>query len=316
MKRTLLKPLTGLVIAGALLMPAIGMAQSTSTTAQINTISALLQQMQALQAQIEALKASQSTLQTQTAVEFNAFLTSLSLGSRGDAVTALQALLAANPTIYPEGLITGYFGKATERALKRLQKENGLDQVGFVGPRTRQLLNRLLGDNPVAFEDDDEDEDNDNDREEHRACAKVPPGHMIAPGWLKKHDGVRPIVPECQKLPKGIAQKGDDWKAGSTTPDTVAPSIMNLSATNTASTTASITWSTNEKATSTLWYSITTPLNTTTTARIDESTWQTSHAYSLSGLTASTTYYYLVKVSDKSNNTTTSSEQSFTTPSN
>ena len=317
MKRTLLKPLTGLVIAGALLMPAIGMAQSTSTTAQINTISALLQQMQALQAQIEALKASQSTLQTQTAVEFNAFLTSLSLGSRGDAVTALQALLAANPTIYPEGLITGYFGKATERALKRLQKENGLDQVGFVGPRTRQLLNRLLGDNPVAFEDDDEDEDNDNDREEHRACAKVPPGHMIAPGWLKKHDGVRPIVPECQTLPEGIRKKvGDDWKPATTTPDTVTPIIRDLSATSTASTSASIIWFTNENATSTLWYSSTTQLDTSTATRLDNSTWKTSHSYDLSGLTASTTYYYLVKVSDLAGNSATTPEHLFTTSSN
>ena len=324
MKRKLLIPLTSLVLAGSMLMPVIGSAQSTTTTAQINSISALIQQIQALQAQIDALKASQITLQLQIATEFNAFVTSLSLGSRGDAVAALQALLAANPNIYPEGLITGYFGKATERALRRLQKENGLEQVGHVGPKTRALLNRLLKDNPIAFEDDDDNDDDDNATstrrknkgENRRLCAAVPPGHLIAPGWLKKHDGVRPIVPECQKLPKGIAQKGDDWKAGSTTPDTVAPSIMNLSATNTASTTASITWSTNEKATSTLWYSITTPLNTTTTARIDESTWQTSHAYSLSGLTASTTYYYLVKVSDKSNNTTTSSEQSFTTPSN
>ena len=315
MKRKLLVSLTGLLTAGAMLVPSVGMAQytSTSTTAQINSISALLQQMQALQSQIDALKASQKALQVQTATEFNAFLTSLSLGSRGDAVTALQALLAANPDIYPEGLITGYFGKATERALKRLQKENGLEQVGFVGPKTRQLLNRLLGDNPIGLEDDDEDEDDDNDRDEHRACAKVPPGHLIAPGWLRKHEGVRPIVPECQTLPRGIEKKGDDWKPGTTTPDTVAPIIRDLSAISTASTTASVTWFTNENATSTLWYSTTTPLDTSTATKLDNSSFKTSHSYNLSGLTASTTYYYLVKVSDKKNNSTTTLEHSFVT---
>ncbi|OHB10027.1 MAG: hypothetical protein A3G05_01910 [Candidatus Zambryskibacteria bacterium RIFCSPLOWO2_12_FULL_45_14] len=319
MKRKLLASLTSLVVAGSMLVPMIGSAQSTTTTAQINSLTALIQQIQALQAQIDALKASQTTLQAQISTEFIAFVTSLSLGSRGDAVAALQALLAANPNIYPESLITGYFGKATERALRRLQKENGLEQVGHVGPKTRALLNRLLKDNPIAFEDDDDDNATSTNRkrgESRRLCAAVPPGHLIAPGWLKKHDGVRPIVPECQTLPKGIAQKGDDWKAGSTTPDTVAPSIMNLSATTTASTTASITWSTNEKATSTLWYSITTPLNTATATKIEKSTWQTSHAYNLSGLIASTTYYYLVRVSDKWNNTTTSAEQSFTTSNN
>lgn len=323
MKQKLLLPLFGLLVAGSMLIPSIGTAQSTSTTAQINSISALLQQMQALQSQIDALKASQKALQIQTATEFSAFLTSLSLGSRGDAVIALQALLAANPNIYPEGLITGYFGRATERALKRLQKENGLEQVGHVGPRTRALLNRLLGDNPLAFEDDDEDDDNDNDRKEHRPCANVPPGHLIASGWLKKHDGIRPIVPLCQTLPRGIDKNDDeedddddeedDNRKSTTTPDIIAPIIRNLSATSTSSTTASIVWFTNENATSTLWYSTTTPLNLSSANRLENSKRKTAHSYSLTGLTASTTYYYLVKVSDKVNNSITTAEHSFIT---
>ena len=49
---------------------------------------------------------------------------------------------------------------------------------------------------------------------------------------------------------------------------------------------------------------------------INENTWQTSHAYSLSGLTASTTYYYVVKVSDKANNSATTTERSFVTLTN
>ena len=108
MKRKLLIPLTSLVLAGSMLMPVIGSAQSTTTTAQINSLTALIQQIQALQAQIDALKASQITLQAQVSTEFSAFVTSLSLGSQGDAVTALQALLAANQNIYTEGFITGY----------------------------------------------------------------------------------------------------------------------------------------------------------------------------------------------------------------
>jgi len=318
MKQKLLFPLIGLFMAGLVLVPSVGMAESATSTAQINAISALLQQIQALQSQIEALKASQTTLKVEAATQFSAFVTSLSLGSRGDAVEALQALLAANASIYPEGLITGYFGKATERALKRLQKENDLEQVGHVGPKTRQLLNRLLKDNLIAFEDDD-DEDDDNDDNSNRGkgnrrlCAMVPPGHLIAPGWLKKHDGVRPIVPECQRLPKGIEKKGDDWKPGTTTPDNIIPIINTITATSTASTTASVSWTTNEKTTSVFWYSTTTPLDTSSATGLEDNTLSMSHSANLSLLTASTTYYYLIKVSDKTGNSATSTEGSFMT---
>lgn len=335
MKRKLLIPLVSLLTAGSMLMPSIGMAQSATSTTQITAISALLKQIQDLQSQIEALRVSQNTLQIQAATEFRAFIVGLSLGSKGDAVKALQALLAANPNIYPEGLITGYFGKATERALKRLQKENGLEQVGSVGPRTRQLLNRLLGDNSIAFEHNDKgDNGNKGDsRENKRPCAIVSPGHLIAPGWLKKHDGERPIVPLCQTLPRGIEKKLDGDKndenndddndehnrRSTTTPDvvdTIAPIIRDLSATSIASTTASISWSTNENATSTLWYSTTTPLTQSSAIRLDNSTRKTSHSYNLTGLTSSTTYYYLVKVSDQTNNSTTGTESSFITLTN
>ncbi|MBI5152857.1 MAG: trypsin-like peptidase domain-containing protein [Parcubacteria group bacterium] len=67
----------------------------------------------------------------------------LSRGMRNSQVTRLQFILAQSPEIYPEGLVTGYFGPATERAVKRFQKSHGLEQVGFVGPKTRALLNAL-----------------------------------------------------------------------------------------------------------------------------------------------------------------------------
>jgi Purple acid Phosphatase, N-terminal domain len=208
-----------------------------------------------------------------------------------------------------------------------LQKENGLEQVGSVGPRTRQLLNRLLGDNSIAFEHDNKGNNKgDGGRgEDRRPCAVVPPGHMIAPGWLKKHDGERPIVPLCQTLPRGIETKldGDNnddknehEQRSTTTVDIIAPTIIGLSATSTASTTASVTWSTNEEASSILWYSATTPLNTSSAIRLDNSTRKTAHSYNLTGLTASTTYYYLVKVSDKSGNSSITTESSFITLAN
>src|SRR3989344_960960 len=307
MKQKLLLPLAGLFLAGLVLVPSVGMAESATSTAQINAISALLQQIQALQSQIDALQASQTTLKAEVATQFSAFVTSLSLGSQGDAVEALQALLAANASIYPEGLITGYFGKATERALKRLQKENDLEQVGRVGPKTRQLLNRLLKDNLIAFEDDDDDEDEDNDDNDNRGkgnrrlCAIVPPGHLIAPGWLKKHDGVRPIVPPCQKLPPGIESILKDGK-GTTTPDTMAPVISGLTAGSITTTSAHIKWMTNEKTDSKVIFATSMIGSTTATSVVSSADLTMDHDMTLTGLSSNTTYYYYVQSADKAGN--------------
>ena len=55
---------------------------------------------------------------------------SLTTGSRGEEVRSLQQSLASDPTLYPEGLITGYYGKATESAVKRFQKKYGIVSSG------------------------------------------------------------------------------------------------------------------------------------------------------------------------------------------
>lgn len=70
---------------------------------------------------------------------------SLSQGSTGADVTTLQTYLASDSTLYPEGLITGYYGSLTAAAVVRFQARYGIDQVGVVGPQTRAKLNELMG---------------------------------------------------------------------------------------------------------------------------------------------------------------------------
>ena len=41
----------------------------------------------------------------------------LDFGARGADVTSLQQLLAADASVYPEGLVTGYFGSLTRAAV-------------------------------------------------------------------------------------------------------------------------------------------------------------------------------------------------------
>jgi len=68
----------------------------------------------------------------------------LQLGDEGDDVLQLQAYLAGDPELYPEGKLTGYFGPLTRAAVKRFQAKYGIAQVGRVGPVTLAKLNELM----------------------------------------------------------------------------------------------------------------------------------------------------------------------------
>lgn len=68
----------------------------------------------------------------------------LDLGETNSDVTSLQGFLKDNSSIYPEGLVTGYFGGLTKNAVMRFQAQYGFDQVGRVGPVTRDKINDLI----------------------------------------------------------------------------------------------------------------------------------------------------------------------------
>ena len=82
----------------------------------------------------------------------SSFTTTLGKGSEGADVTKLQTYLAKDPSLYPEGTISGYFGSLTEGAVKRFQQKHNIVSsgtplttgYGTVGPKTRATLNSLL----------------------------------------------------------------------------------------------------------------------------------------------------------------------------
>lgn len=60
-------------------------------------------------------------------------------------VSRLQSILAQDVSVYPEGLVTGFFGTATDRAVKRFQEKLEIatkddEAYGLVGPKTKQAL--------------------------------------------------------------------------------------------------------------------------------------------------------------------------------
>jgi hypothetical protein len=69
----------------------------------------------------------------------------LDLGASGADVSALQSFLAQDRSIYPQGLVTGYFGTLTSAAVSNYQSRNGLNNVGRVGPLTLTAINARIG---------------------------------------------------------------------------------------------------------------------------------------------------------------------------
>ncbi len=77
----------------------------------------------------------------------------LELGMRGDDVSSLQTFLAQDVTIYPQGLVTGYFGSLTKSAVSNFQARNGISTVGRVGPVTMAAINNQMnGSSPIGYD--------------------------------------------------------------------------------------------------------------------------------------------------------------------
>lgn len=90
--------------------------------------------------------------------------------------------------------------------------------------------------------------------------------------------------------------------------DTIPPTISLITSSNITSTGATITWTTNEAATSNLQYGLSTSYGS-----VQNSGGSTSHSVTLSGLSPNTLYNYRISTSDTSLNTLVSGNQTFTT---
>lgn len=110
----------------------------------------IIKQLQALiislQSQINELKAKLEITRKEVEIVKSEiqFTKSLVRGTEGDEVKQLQEVLSKDPEIYPEGKVTGFFGPATEAAVKRFQEKHGIESLGTIGPKTRAKLNQLI----------------------------------------------------------------------------------------------------------------------------------------------------------------------------
>jgi hypothetical protein len=96
-------------------------------------------------------------------------------------------------------------------------------------------------------------------------------------------------------------------------PDTTAPVISNISVGSVGSTTATVSWNTDEAANSKVFYAAGGSLDLNTASSSSNSALVTSHSVALAGLSASTTYSFAVQSADASGNVSTSATSSFVT---
>lgn len=174
----------------------------------------------------------------------------------------------------------------------------------------------------IGDDHDDRSNEDDNDKEKQRGknknksekkngLCRVAFGHLIAPGFIKNWGEVnRSSLWNCF-LPFGI---NASFSGTASTTDSVAPIISSVAAKpNTIK--ATITWLTNEKSDSTIFWgtSLGVNVNSSSTATVTRNERVKEHKIVLENLAASTTYYFVVRSKDPSGNTSTSGEGTFAT---
>lgn len=129
-----------MVVASVLVLPLVTKAQSTGSEADV---ALLRQQIETLKQQLAQLETRLATLQG-SSQQTVTFTKDLAKGTEDAEVIKLQKFLAQYPEIYPEGLVTGYFGLLTETALKKWQVKQGIEATGVVDSQTRAKLNGIV----------------------------------------------------------------------------------------------------------------------------------------------------------------------------
>lgn len=158
--------LTGLffvLLAVVAVSPAAVRAETAVTTS--SSVSASLTLLQNLMKQVEALQKQLAALRGEIEEAREELRDGLREGAENDDVKKIQELLATDSSIYPKGLISGFYGPLTADAVKAFQKRHELKVTGEVDAETKALMLEYF---------------------KEKTGGKIPPGLLKAPGIDKK----------------------------------------------------------------------------------------------------------------------------------
>lgn len=104
----------------------------------------------ALSSSVPVVSRNSTASQTPASTAIKPFTTRLIFGMKDEDVVNLQKILAQDKSVYPEGIISGYFGNLTLKAVEAFQEKYHIanpDIIGYgqVGPHTMAKLNQFLG---------------------------------------------------------------------------------------------------------------------------------------------------------------------------
>ncbi len=122
----------------------------TTSTTTVETVSTSSLFMVTPSGNVIELPITPGTLNAQAVHNAIIIKRQLKFGLRGDDISQVQGLLAQDKDIYPEGLVTGFFGRLTEKAVQKFQEKYGIAKkgnggYGQIGPRTKAKLIELFG---------------------------------------------------------------------------------------------------------------------------------------------------------------------------
>lgn len=268
-----------------------------SSSAKLKTLNLVqLNELQQAAQSIEMTKAEKKSLD-------KAMVRTLRQGIKGNDVEVLQTILALDPTIYPEGMVTGYFGPLTKKAVTRFQAKYNLTADGIVGLKTKTVLENELDDADLDVE-----QTLVNGKATWKACGTIPPGHYLAQGW-QKNTGIVPLP--CDTLPLGIQMNLAKISEIVEGEDEIVAIIDNIVVEDETNTTALISWRTrNERTSSEIHYGT---ASGTYSIIAEDLSLSNSHEMTLSGLIPDKAYYFVIKAIDKDGNEVVSPQNEFTT---
>lgn len=220
-----------------------------------------------------------STEQTTTDAS-SRFTRSLQPGMYGEDVRALQIFLntagfrVSETGLGSPGFETSFFGAGTASALMRFQASRGIPALGIFGPRTRTIV---------------------AEQNATSSSPKAPSPQTPTPEYFKPNN-------------RGSSNNYATSTSDSITVDNSAPMISSI-ASSTGEFTATISWTTDEAASSRVDYGSTDSYGSSSST----SALTTSHSISLTGLTAATTYHFRAQSTDAAGNIATSSDYTFST---
>lgn len=320
-----MKKAAAFMVAGAFAMGAVSpaFAQTATSTTDINALITSLQaQIATLQAKISALQSARAGVETSQAdvQETLKVLAGLRQGMTSEQVAEIQAIFAADASVYPEGLVTGYYGPLTAKAIEKFKEKYEKRQEKFNErmkekfEKMRERMAKMEERHEKRMEKMEEKFEKKKERIEEKFARKfchIPPGLLRAPGYQKTHqDEWNRLWREWKRC---VDDDDNDDNNGTTTVDITAPTISSLITSNITHNSAKVSWTTNESATNKVYYATVSPLNLETASVASTASSTTYHEINLTGLSASTTYYFVAESKDAAGNTATSSEQSFST---